>query len=265
MRIVLTRGPGQASPLESGARHAGYQIALLPLTQQVLPEDLSALQTAVTSLEGGEFDLLLLTSANTVRALMAAGWTGKPPPSTRTAVVGPGTARALLELTDVSDPWMPREHSASGLLAELPRPTQKRRALLPQSAQARAELADGLRERGWDLTHVEAYSTVASGAPSASPGRALHSVGPSGSSRAFLLTPADLQADDLLLITSSTAAEAFAHLELGHRIPLLAIGEPTAQTMRTLGLPVAQVLPEPTAAGLAAVLGRHEGNAGPDW
>lgn len=238
-RILLTRRPSQAGDLEAGLRQAGYEVGFLPLTEQRLPEDRGELAGAITRLEGGEFTVLVLTSGNTVRSLLTAGWSGTLPEETETAVTGAGTARVLQELTEITDPWMPtREASAEGILAEIPHPPEpEMRLLLPQSAQARPRLAEGLHELGWQVTTVTAYETV----PVADPPVA--GVGLSG--------------EDVLLITSSSAAEAYAGLELvgqAEQPRLLAIGRPTAATMEALGLPCGGVLPEVSAAGVQRLL-----------
>lgn len=230
-RILLTRRLSQAGSLEAGLREAGYEVGFLPLTEQRLPEDLGELSAAITGLERGDFAVVALTSGNTVRSLLTAGWSGTLPEETDAAVTGPGTARVLQELTEITDPWMPtREASAEGILAEIPHPPEpEMRLLLPQSAQARPRLAEGLRELGWRVTTVTAYETV--------PLPAL----PAG---------VELSGDDVLLITSSSAAEAYAGLGLAAQPVLLAIGRPTAESMETLGLSCAGVLSEITAAGV---------------
>ena len=262
MRLVVTRRPGQAGELEAGARSAGCEIAFLPLTQQLLPEDVRSLTAAIAQLEGGEFDWLLLTSANTVRALKACGWSGRLPGRTRAAAVGPGTARVLGDLAAVGEPWIPQQHSAAGLLAELHRPAAGQRALLPQSAQARPDLAEGLRARGWDLTHIHAYQTVPLTSSMTAQSQSLQDPGPRATVEGDLLEPADLEPGDLVLLTSSTAAEAYAQLQLTHTVPLFAIGEPTAMTMIDLGLATAAVLATPTSAGLTDALNDHGFSSG---
>lgn len=260
MRIVLTRHPGQAGDLEAAVQAAGFDVGFLPLTQQLLPAEVSELTGALELLQRGSFDWLLLTSANTVRALISCGWNGRVPEQTRVAAVGPGTARVLKDLTTVGNPWIPEDHSAAGILAELPAPTAGQRLLLPQSAQARPQLAEGLRARGWDLTHVTAYQTVpTSSAGPQPPHRALLPApaaegAVTGTVTGKLLEATDLRDDDVLLLTSSTAAEAYAQLQPVQAPALLAIGDPTAATMDGLGLPVAAVLSEPTAAGLTSAL-----------
>lgn len=257
MRIVFTRRPAQAGSMEAAAEAAGHRITFMPLTIHELPEDIGELIRAVEHLEAGCFDWLLLTSANTVRALTQSGWSGRLPSRTRLGAVGPGTARVLEELTGLSDPWTPQDYSAAGILAELTVPAAGERMLLPQSAQARSDLAEGLRARGWQLTHVAAYRTVPAhrpALPQPATGQRLQVPAVAEAESAELLEPEGLRDDDVVLLTSSTAAEAYAQLRLRRSPTLVAIGEPTAATMRKQGLSVAAVMGSPTAAGLIAAL-----------
>lgn len=264
LRLVLTRHPAQAGDLEAAARQVGYDVGFMPLTYQQLPEDPRDLTAAIEQLQRGDFHWLLLTSPNTVRALSLCGWQGRLPDATRLAVVGPGTARVLKEHTGLRPHWMAQNHSAAGILAELEGPAAGERMLLPQSAQARSELAAGLRARGWEVTHVAAYRSVARdfSTPQPAAPHLLHADAAEDAHEADLLEPADLHAEDVVLVTSSTAAEAYAQLPgLATPIPaaqpvLLAIGRPTAETLTAQGFTGATVLPEPTAAGLTSVLNR---------
>jgi len=244
-RILLTRRPSQAGPLEAGLREVGFEVCFLPLTAQRLPEDRTELTAAIDRLEQGDFTVIMLTSGNTVRSLLTAGWSGDLPADTETAVTGAGTARVLQELTEIVDPWMPtREASAEGILAEIPHPPEDdRQLLLPQSAQARPRLAEGLRELGWEVTTVTAYETVPLEDPLG------EAAGVGGSERSSAV-----QAEDVLLLTSSTAAQAAARLEIPETVRLLAIGRPTAATMHELGLPCSGILPEVSAAGVQQAL-----------
>ncbi|NDK31398.1 uroporphyrinogen-III synthase [Nesterenkonia haasae] len=235
MRIVLTRHSDQTGDLEAGLRQAGHICVHMPLTQQILPENRSELSTAIQRLEQGDFTWLLLTSANTVRALLSCGWSGAVPEKTSVGVVGPGTARILEERCWLKASWMPQDHSAAGMLAEMPTPESGTNLLLPQSAQARPDLAQGLSAKGWNLTQVTAYATVPLPRPE------LDHPEP------------ELTGDDAVLVTSSSAAEVWVTLR-APRAKVLAIGRPTAETLRQLGRPADTVLGEPTAAGVLQAL-----------
>lgn len=256
MRIVLTRDPGQAGALERGLEDAGFPLSFLPLTEQRLPEQTEPIRDGIRRLGAGGFSWLLITSANTVRALLRCGWEGTVPQDTQLGVTGPGTAAILGELTSIAEPWMPSgAKSAAGILRELPAPGTGSRLFLPQSAQARPRLSDGLRQRGWIVSVVTVYETVPVERPTAGdqpPGSGRRLLPPPEARR--LLGPSDLTTEDVLLVTSSSAAEVFARLSHRPVARMLAIGAPTAQTMRSLGLPLAGVLAEPTAAGVVDAL-----------
>lgn len=263
-RVVLTRDPAQAGPLEAGLDAAGIQVGFLPMTEQRLPEDGAELRSALERLRRGDFGGLLLTSGNTVRALLAAGWEAKVPVNTWVGVVGPGTARVLADLTDVDDPWMPvGEKSAAGLLEELPTPREfsdqvsGEHILLPQSAQARPLLVEGVRRAGFQVVHSVAYETVSlvDGAGRLSRPGSPHRLLPAPKADG-LFGWEELRTDDVLLVTSSSAAQACAAMRQRPRSWLLAIGEPTAQTLRALALPPAAVLREPSVEGLLDALDR---------
>ncbi|WP_022871815.1 uroporphyrinogen-III synthase [Nesterenkonia alba] len=231
MRIILTRSASQAGGLEEGLREAGFELAHLPLTRQVLPQETTEITAALSALGSGAFSWILLTSGNTVRFLRQAGWDSTVPPQTHIGVVGPGTARVLAEVTGLRPTWMPQDHSAAGILAELPAPAAGQRLLLPQSARAEPTLAHRLRQQGWEVTRVSVYDTVDLAHPDTSL----------------------LRAGDVVLITSSSAAEVWARLQ-PPEVTVLAIGEPTADTLSRRGHPATAVLPEPTAAGVLAAL-----------
>ncbi len=182
--IVLTRQPVQAGAVEAGLAAAGLDVRFCPLTDFELPGDPGPLRAVVSRVEAGECAWLVLTSPNTVRALQAAGWSGRVGGRTRVAVTGEGTARLLPEAGCTAAPWMPGHASAAGILADFPSAetiagtdtgtavegadadaadpagAPASLALLPQSALATGELSSGLEAKGWTVARVEAYRTV---------------------------------------------------------------------------------------------------------
>ncbi len=276
-RIVLTRHPGQAGAMEPELRAAGFRVEFMPLTEQRLPRDTAPLHSEISRLASGDYDWLILTSANTVRALHRLGWSGEGAAHTAIAVTGPGTARVLQEYTGVDTAWIPSDRSAAGIVAELPGPAADAgadrltggspanagtgpgsRVLLPQSSAARSELADGLTARGFTVKKIVAYDTVPlhhdtdSGAePSTEPPLNPEAPGPS----APVVTPAGLRAADVVLVTSTTSAYALLN-ELKRGVPcgLVAIGLPTARTLRELGAPADAVASDPSAAAVIAAV-----------
>lgn len=272
-RIVLTRHPGQAGAVEAELRAAGFGVEFMPLTEQRLPQDTAPLLHEISRLASGYYDWLILTSANTVRALHRLGWSGEGAEHTAIAVTGPGTARVLQEHTGIDTAWIPSDRSAAGIVAELPGAAAEAardrrgagapahaatgagpRVLLPQSSAARSDLAAGLTDAGLSINRVVAYDTVPlySGDGSSS-GPPLNPEAPGQSPPA--LTPAELRARDVVLVTSTTSAQALLN-ELGDGIPcrLAAIGRPTARTLRELGAPAHAVASDPSADAVIAAV-----------
>lgn len=146
------------------------------------------------------YDWLLLTSRNAVVPLL--GRLEGPLP--RVGVVGPGTAEALRE-RGVEPALVARVSTQEGLAAELPRPAG--RVLFAGAERARDVL---VRELGADFVPV--YRTVE-------------------------LRPERFPAGDLVVLASSSAARAFAALDLD--LPCVSVGPVTSAEARSLGLRVA--------------------------
>lgn len=244
MRIILTRQPAQAGRIETGLQQLGHSIGFLPLTDFQLPENTRPLDELVTGLHEGNWDRLLLTSPNAIRALVARSW--KPTLTERhttIAVTGPGTARVLHEYGAVHTPWMPVDDaSAAGILEQFP-PGPGTLAL-PQGAAAGDAMRVGLAQHGWDVSHVIAYSTVDY------PARADLALMPAQSG---ILETTDLTLDDVVVLTAPSAARRWASIGAAvHAV--IAIGQPTRQTAAETGIALAATAASPDAAGIAAVV-----------
>jgi len=266
--VVLTRQPAQAGALEAGLAAAGPGVRFCPLTDFELPGEPGPLRAVVARVEAGECAWLVLTSPNTVRALQAAGWTGRVGGGVRVAVTGKGTARLLTELGCTAEPWMPEQASAAGILAEFPSAGDANEApaslvLLPQSALATGELTSGLEARGWHVARVEAYRTVPY---PADPRRRLlpkssdQEAGDAAEAGAVVVPVEALAGRDVVLTSPSAARELAVHpgwddprVRLTCR--LVAIGRPTAAEAHRLGMELSAVAESPDADGILAALG----------
>ena len=246
MRIILTRQPAQAGHIEAGLEQLGHRIGYLPLTDFQLPTDLGDLDEMVTGLHTGRWQRMLLTSPNTIRALVARGW---DPAVTEThtniAVTGPGTARVLYQCGAKHDPWMPHQDaSAAGILDQFP-PGPGTLAL-PQGAAAGKAMQTGLARRGWDVTRTVAYHTVDY------PAREHLALMPT---QTGILRPADLTSKDILVLTAPSAARRWAQLAVPvHAV--IAIGQPTRRAARQTHTVLAATATSPDASGIAQVLAR---------
>ena len=253
-RVVLLPRLKERDRIASTLERAGAEVLRAAVTRTV-PGEAAALEATACRIAAGEAAWLVLTSARTVEALTP--YLHVPVPSTlRVAVVGPATARAWTELTGAA-PDLVARGSADALLEEPaltgppPAPNAARRVLLPASALADPALADGLRQAGWEVEQVAAYTTVTADA---------HDL------------PPDLEhrwatggVDTVVLTAPSTTR---AVLELLGPPPqgtgLVAIGATTAAATRELGLTVAAVAPSPTPEGvLQATIDAIRATAGP--
>lgn len=211
-----------------------------------LPAETSALDRALAELALGDFDWLLLTSANTVDkvaerlAVLGATLHGT---STRVAAVGPATADAAARLLGAESVRLPEEYVAEALAASLPLEPGAR-VFLPESAIARPTLKRLLAERGAQVTAVVAYETAC---------------GAGGAEIATLLAAGQV---DALTFTSSSTVSCFAERlandggrsEDALPLPAVCIGEKSAATAREAGFASVFVAAESTIAGLVEAL-----------
>jgi uroporphyrinogen III methyltransferase / synthase len=235
-RIVNTRAVHQAQEFDALLRAAGAIPLDYPCIAIVPPQDTTPLDQALRE----PFDLLVLTSANTVMMLaQRLKALGLSLHGVKAAVVGETTALAAHEQLGIEISLIPDEYTAEALGAQLElRPGM--RILLPQSEIARNDLSAALILRGADLCQVTAYRTIRGGG---------------GVVLAPLLCKKQV---DAVTFTSSSTARFFVErlhdegvndAEIGD-MPLVSIGAQTSQTMRKLGLKVSVEVEKHTLGGL---------------
>ena len=239
-RVVLLPRLKERDRIASTLERAGAEVLRAAVTRTV-PGEAASLEATARRIAAGEAAWLVLTSARTVEAL--APYLHVPVPSTlRVAVVGPATARAWTELTGTA-PDLVARGSADALLEEPalagppPAPNAARRVLLPASALADPALADRLRQAGWEVEQVAAYTTITADA---------HDL-PPGLERAWAAGGVDV-----VVLTAPSSTRAVLDL-LGpppRGTGLVAIGATTAAATRGLGLSVAAVASSPTPEGV---------------
>ena len=153
-RVVVTRAERQADGLAAAFERAGAAVELLPLLEVVPPADPRPLERAASEL--ALYDWIAFTSANAVEAFLPLTG-GAFPPRLRIAAVGPATAAALRSC-EIEPHLTASQADAEGLAAELaPHVGRRRRVLLPQAADARSTLAEGLTAAGAEAVAVVAY------------------------------------------------------------------------------------------------------------
>jgi uroporphyrinogen III methyltransferase/synthase len=250
-RVLVTRSPEQAGSLCRALEEAGAEPVRVP-TIRIVHE---------TPLLGdlGGYEAIVFTSANAVHALAALGRrAGQPPSALRASAlcVGPATSEAAaaegFAVTRLDGPV----GDAAALRTAVQRtlPVAGLRLLWPRAAAAGPELARGLREAGAHVDDVVVYRTE-----------------PAPFDAAALA--AELAAGSLHALTfaSPSAARSFASgmgpdgMAAARRVVVAAIGQVTADALRSLGLPADAVAerPEPAAlvVALAGAVGRREKRA----
>lgn len=162
-RLVNTRATHQAAELDALLRGRGAEPLPYPCIAIVPPEDTTPLDDALRAACEGEFDWLVLTSANAALAVTgrveALQLPSKKLKSMKVATVGPATAGAARDLLGVEVNLIPEQYVAEAL-AEALQPSLGTRILLPQSEIARPVLAQGLIAAGAAVAAVVAYRTV---------------------------------------------------------------------------------------------------------
>jgi uroporphyrinogen-III synthase len=243
-RVVVTRSAHQAGEMADLLRQAGAEPLFYPCLAILPPEDLAALDTALKRAAAGDYDRLVLTSANTVFILaqrLAALELSLP--DLPVAAIGPTTAQVAETMLGIEVSLVAKKHIAKALAKEMT-PEPGERLLLPQSAIARPVLADLLRAAGAEVTSVAAYQT---------------GLGQGGDPVPALLVNNEI--DALTFTSSSTVSHFLTRLrnEGGGRrdlagVCLAAIGPVTAATMADLRLPADVVPADYTLSGLVSAL-----------
>jgi uroporphyrinogen III methyltransferase/synthase len=235
-RIVVTRSREQASELRSALEALGAEVLEVPTIRiEPLGVDLAP------GLVGAEW--VVLTSSNAAALVCASLRDARGFGPTKVAAIGPGTA-AVVEAFGVRPDLVPDRNVGEGLVEVFPRGSG--RVFLPQAADARPVVADGLRAKGWTVDAVTAYGTE----PVA--------VAPALAER--------VRAADAITFTSSSTVTNFVAAAGRASVPAVVacIGPVTADTARALGVAVTAVAEPHTLAGLvSALVGALAGNQTP--
>ncbi len=255
-RVVNTRAAHQAEDLDALLRERGAIPLPYPCIAIAPPADAAPLDTALQELIAGGYDWLILTSANTVRALAqrlnTLRLSVRSQPALLVAAVGASTAEAAKTVLGLEANLIPPEFTAKALGKALDSSPGKR-VFLPQSAIAHPALAEALRESGAVVTAVDAYRTV---------------VGSGGVDLPALLAR---RAVDAIVFASSSGVQNFlARLDAegGRRgelegLCIACIGPRTAETAREGGLVVSVVPAVHTLENVVASLEIYFDNSHP--
>lgn len=244
-RVLVTRAAHQAGKLSQGLRALGANPIEIPVLQILPPVSFAPLDETLRRLDA--YNWLILTSANTIRALTARaaalGVDLRQASDLKVAVVGKASAAAAQD-AGFQITLVPELYVSESLLKGLLPHANRAKILLPQAAEAREVLPLELRAAGAVVDVVEAYRNVL---PAETP---------------ELLLAALAEKMDAVTFASSSSA---IHLAEAARLagiawpfaetPAISIGPVTSQTLRELGWPpAAQADPSDIPGLIAAVL-----------
>lgn len=225
--VAVTRPEGRAVELIRHLEAEGASVLHVPLVATAPPSDGGAALVAGFE-RASDFDWIVVTSASAVEALVEAAPDGRDwPDGPAWAAVGPATA-GRLRRAGAAVSLVASRARAAVLAAEFPVPPgEGGRVLLVQAEQPHLDLTEPLAAKGWTVERVAAYRTVST-VPSTDQLGALRG------------------SDTITLASPSAAANL---VNVGVRdVPVVCIGEVTAEAARAQGLQVAAVADGPDAA-----------------
>jgi uroporphyrinogen-III synthase len=161
-RVVVTRAVEQSEALVQALKEQGAVPVLAPMVAFAPPDEPGLVDEAIR--EMGQYDWVLLTSQNAVRALQercaALGiMLGPNMRNVRIAAVGVGTAEAA-EHAGLNVHYVATRHQGTAMAEELKERIKEKKVLLPRSDRANPDLVTKLEEVGAKVKEVVAYKTL---------------------------------------------------------------------------------------------------------
>ena len=227
-RILVTRAAHQAGRLSEGLRALGAEPVEVPVLEFQPPASYEALDAALRALD--RYDWIILTSANTVRALterIAALGIVPAAPGPQIAAIGSTTAQTARD-AGFAVTLTPENYVAESLVLALKDRIADKRFLLARAATARDVIPDALRSAGAVVDVIDAYRNVI---PATAP-QQLQRVVEAGLDAATFTSSSSV---NHLAEVARTAGIAFP-LE---NVPAVSIGPITSETLRDHGWPPA--------------------------
>ncbi len=248
--VLVPRTKEQAGDMSDRLVSHGAVPVEVPTIAVEPPRSPAQMERAVKGLVDGRFQWVVFTSTNAVRAVWEKfgefGLDARAFSGVKIACVGEATADRVRAF-GISPELVPSgEQSSLGLLDEFPEYDSifdpVNRVLLPRADIATETLAEGLRERGWEIEDVTAYRTVRAAPPPAETREMIKSGG----------------FDAVCFTSSSTVRNLVGIAGKPHTRTIVAcIGPKTAETAAEFGLRV-DVQPETAAIGpLVDALAEH--------
>jgi uroporphyrinogen III methyltransferase/synthase len=248
--VLVPRTKDQAGEMSEKLVSHGALPVEVPTIAVEPPRSPAQMERAVKGLVDGRFQWVVFTSTNAVRAVWEKfnefGLDARAFSGVKIACVGQATADRVRAF-GINPELVPSgEQSSLGLLDEFPPYDDVfdpvNRVLLPRADIATETLAEGLRERGWEIEDVTAYRTVRAAPPPASTREMIKTGG----------------FDAVCFTSSSTVRNLVGIAGKPHARTIVAcIGPKTAETAAEFGLRV-DVQPEVAAVGpLVDALAEH--------
>jgi uroporphyrinogen-III synthase len=247
-RVLVTRAVHQAGKLSDGLRALGVEPVEVPVLEIQPPAGYDAIDLALRRLNSrlDTYDWLILTSANTVRALVErAAALGLPLTlfgRLKVAAVGEATATAARK-AGFAVSLVPETYVAESLVQCLEGQVAEKKVLLARAEVARDVIPDAMRAAGATVDVVDAYRNAM---PEAAP---------------HLLREALAKGIDAATFTSSSSVTHLAEAAraAGIAFPLagvkaISIGPITSGTLRDNGWePTVEASPSDISGLIAAV------------
>jgi uroporphyrinogen III methyltransferase/synthase len=248
--VLVPRTKDQAGEMSERLVSHGALPQEVPTIAVEPPRSPAQMERAVKGLVDGRYQWVVFTSTNAVRAVWEKftefGLDARAFSGVKIACVGEATADKVRAFGITPELVPAGEQSSMGLLDEFPPYDDVfdpvNRVLLPRADIATETLAEGLRERSWEVEDVTAYRTVRATPPPA-PTREMIKTG------GF---------DAVCFTSSSTVRNLVGIAGKPHARTIVAcIGPKTAETAAEFGLRV-DVRPETAAVGpLVEALAEH--------
>jgi uroporphyrinogen III methyltransferase/synthase len=248
--VLVPRTKDQAGEMSEKLVSHGALPIEVPTIAVEPPRSPAQMERAVKGLVDGRYQWVVFTSTNAVRAVWEKfnefGLDARAFSGVKIACVGQSTADRVRAFGIEPELVPSGEQSSLGLLDEFPPYDDVfdpvNRVLLPRADIATETLAEGLRDRGWEIEDVTAYRTVRAAPPPAHTREMIKTGG----------------FDAVCFTSSSTVRNLVGIAGKPHARTIVAcIGPKTAETAAEFGLRV-DVQPEVAAVGpLVEALAEH--------
>jgi uroporphyrinogen III methyltransferase / synthase len=248
--VLVPRTKDQAGEMSEKLVSHGALPIEVPTIAVEPPRSPAQMERAVKGLVDGRYQWVVFTSTNAVRAVWEKfnefGLDARAFSGVKIACVGQVTAERVRAFGIEPELVPSGEQSSIGLLDEFPPYDDVfdpvNRVLLPRADIATETLAEGLRDRGWEIEDVTAYRTVRAAPPPAHTREMIKTGG----------------FDAVCFTSSSTVRNLVGIAGKPHARTIVAcIGPKTAETAAEFGLRV-DVQPEVAAVGpLVEALAEH--------